>query len=133
MNQALDYKKLNILVVEDEPDLREILAFVLKDIGYNVFEAENGEVGLKVCQNQKIDAIISDIRMPKVDGVQLLKSMREKSPEIPIIFLVTGYADIKESEVYKLGANAFLNKPYDINELTQKLEESLTNLMKKIS
>lgn len=133
MNQAIDYKKLNILVVEDEPDLREILVFVLQDIGYNVFEAENGEVGLKMCQNQKIDAIISDIRMPKVDGVQLLKSMREKSPEIPVIFLVTGYADIKESEVYKLGANAFLNKPYDINELTQKLEASLTTLMQKTS
>ncbi|MFN3696328.1 MAG: response regulator [Pseudobdellovibrio sp.] len=133
MSNIIDYKKTNVLVVEDEPDLREILVYVLQDIGYNVFEAENGEVGLKVCQTQKIDAIISDIRMPKVDGVQLLKNMREKSPEIPVIFLVTGFADIKESEVYQLGANAFINKPYDINELTQKLEASLVEVVKKSS
>ena len=133
MSNIIDYKKTNVLVVEDEPDLREILVYVLQDIGYNVFEAENGEVGLKVCQTQKIDAIISDIRMPKVDGVQLLKNMREKSPEIPVIFLVTGFADIKESEVYQLGANAFINKPYDINELTQKLEASLAEVVKKSS
>jgi len=132
-NSKIDYNKTNVLVVEDEPDLREILVYVLQDIGYNVFEAENGEVGLKVCQNEKIDAIISDIRMPKLDGVQLLKNMREKSPEIPVIFLVTGFADIKENEVYKLGANAFLNKPYDINELTQKLEDSLSDKLKKSS
>lgn len=133
MDNVIDYKKANILVVEDEPDLREILVYVLQDIGYNVFEAENGEIGLTVCQNQKIDAIISDIRMPKVDGVQLLKNMREKNSEVPVIFLVTGFADIKENEVYQLGANAFINKPYDINELTQKLENSLVDILKKTS
>lgn len=128
MSTSVDYKNMNILVVEDEPDLREVLTFVLQDIGYKVFEAENGEVGLRICQEQKIHGIISDIRMPKLDGVQLLKSMREKNPEIPIIFLVTGFADIKESEVYKLGANGFLHKPYDIDQLTKKLEDSLSTL-----
>jgi len=127
----IEPNKYNVLVVEDETDLREILVFILQDIGYNVSEAVNGEEALKMCQTNSYDAIISDIRMPKVDGVQLLKSLRSINPEIPLIFLVTGFADIKEAECYKLGANAFINKPYDVTEMTDKLEKSLSELIKK--
>lgn len=118
-------KDFNLLVIDDEEDLRSILSFVLANAGYNVFEATNGQEGLEVAEKNKIHAIISDIRMPKLDGVELLKKIREKNPKVPVIFLVTGFADISADEAIKLGADGFLSKPYDINMLTQDIESCL--------
>lgn len=117
---------ITVLVVDDDEDLREILSVVLSSSGFNVLTAENGIEGMAVFKEHKVDAVISDVRMPKMDGVELLKNVRASNKDVPIFFLVTGFADISESEAKNLGANGFLPKPYDIDTITKSILTSLS-------
>lgn len=111
---------VNILVVEDNDSLREVLFEFMVRTGQKVFTASNGKEALYVINSQKIDIVLSDIRMPIMDGVELLDAIKAKDGHQPKVLLATGYAQISEAEAIKKGAVALLNKPYSF-VLLQKI------------
>jgi len=113
-----------VLVVDDEADLREIFSAWLQDAGCIVFTAADGVEALEVFETQKIDILVSDIRMPVMDGVALVRAVYEKRLAIPII-LVTGYEDAGLRWLFGLGVEALMEKPLTRKDLLLAIEHSL--------
>jgi CheY-like chemotaxis protein len=118
-------KDTKILIVDDEADFRNVLAFSFKRKGYQVMSAPNGEAAFELIQSERVDVVISDIRMPGGDGIELLDRVRSNSLDTPIILLVTGYAEFSTEEAYHKGAEALFCKPFDRNIL----EETILRLL----
>jgi len=100
----------------------------LEDGGYQVLEAEDGEKAFELVQNNKLDLIISDIRMPKMDGMQLLKAVRSdpKTKDIKMVMLTASKALAGERKnYYDAGADGFLLKPINITELRAEVEKQI--------
>jgi CheY-like chemotaxis protein len=114
-----------VLVVDDEPDLRDIFSAWLEHQGCLVFTAANGAEALQVLEAEKIDALVSDIRMPVMDGVALVRKVYERKLLIPSIIFVSGYGDVGPREMYGLGVEALLEKPLKRQDLLSVLENSL--------
>lgn len=117
-------RKKNILVIEDEEDLLEILEGSLKTAGYDVISGKNGSEGLFKYKNQKFDLVITDIKMPKLDGIEVVKNIRrdEKSKDLPIIVASGNVTEFKP-ELSLFENIHMLEKPYkkkDILEVCQK-------------
>lgn len=116
---------LQILVVDDEPDLGELVAFEFESAGSTVFTAINGNEAFDIVQNHPIDIIISDIRMPNGDGVYLLDKIKQLDYQSPKLVFMTGYADISAQEAYNKGAVAIFGKPFNRLQLIAKVQESM--------
>ena len=112
-NLIAPLKGKSILIVDDEIEIREAIIFDFKRAGCNIFQAGSGEEALKILENIEVDIVISDVRMPNGDGIDLIKKIRFKDPDKPIVLLATGFSDLSEPEAIKLGAQALLNKPLD--------------------
>src|SRR5689334_14122340 len=107
----------NILVVDDDELFRSALEATLQGEGYQVALAGNGKVAQDMIGAGKYDAVISDIRMPVMTGIELLHFMKKNHPDLPVI-LMTGFAELEETnEAYELGASQFLSKPFKKDEL----------------
>ena len=106
-----------LLVVDDEVDLRDIVASELEYMGAKVFQAENVTSAQKILSENKIDLILSDIRMPGGTGIDLLDNVRSKNSETPPVILITGFADITVEDAFDKGAEALVNKPFKLDEL----------------
>jgi len=113
-------KKKTILIVDDEPDLVEILADRLSLEGFATETANSGNQALKVLENKIIDLVISDVRMKDGSGTDMYKAMLSKGNKTPVIF-VTAYADDEQDQVMK-SAVAILGKPFDFNELKKLIQ-----------
>ncbi len=101
-----------LLIVEDEQDIRELYSEILREEGYEVTEAWDGQVGLKEALSGKFDLILLDIMLPKVDGLHILKEIKKK-PELsktPVILLTNLGADAVIKEAFTLGAEAYIIK-----------------------
>jgi len=118
----------NILVVDDEVELRKAIIFDLKRRGCKTYEASNGNEAFKIVCEQNIHIVVSDVRMPESNGVDLLKQIREKYPKIPVVVLATGFADLTEIEALQLGAYALLDKPFDRKKILGLLENSCSQI-----
>ncbi len=117
--------KARILIVDDEPDLRTLLAHVLQNAGYEVKEASDGEEAINNLKNQKYDLALLDIQMPLVNGIQVLKYIKQNTPKTKAIML-TGYADLKHAmEAKEFGAKDFIGKPYKIEDILLTVENVL--------
>ncbi|WPU67092.1 response regulator [Peredibacter starrii] len=110
-------KGKTLLVVDDEVDLRDIVASELEFMGAKVFQAENILSAQRVLASHKIDLIISDIRMPGGTGVDLLDVVKAKDVQVPPVILITGFADITNEDAFDKGAEALLNKPFKLDDL----------------
>lgn len=119
-----DVQKI-ILIVDDEPDLREILQFELEDAGYNTLEAGQAHEAIEQVRKHKPDMVVSDIRMPEGDGLFLLDSLRKESEAYPPMVFVTGFADITPEEAYHRGINRVFTKPMTIESLLEFISFSL--------
>ncbi len=106
-------KNLKILVVDDEPDLLEVLALQFEMSGAFVTKASNGLTALDLVMKSPVDLILSDVRMPHGDGLSLLRNVRKLNPTWPIFFLMTGFSDFSTAEAKELGANEVLSKPLE--------------------
>ena len=124
MNDMVTPKTTAILVVDDEADLREAIAFDLKKQGYPVFTAGNGREAFEIVKNQTISVILSDVRMPGGDGLELLEKVRENFPDGPIVILISGFADISIEEAYHKGAQAVFPKPFDRKALLKRVAQA---------
>ncbi len=106
-----------ILVVDDESGMRELLRILLEKEGHEVLTAADGAAGLQLATSRKPSLIISDIRMPKLDGVGLLAGLREQGLEVPVI-LLTAYASRESAiQAMKLGAFDYITKPFKLEEI----------------
>lgn len=107
----------NILLVEDEKNLRTIMkAFLMKN-NYNVIEAENGEKALKEIENNQVDLIISDIMMPNMDGYELTKELRQANYLVPILMVTAKDTIDDKREGFLLGVDDYMVKPIDMDEM----------------
>ncbi len=115
-----------ILIIDDEKPVRMSLRNFLEDCNYTVLEAENGRVGLELFENEKPDLLLIDLRMPEIDGLEVLWKVVESSPETPAI-VISGAGDISDViEALHLGAWDYLRKPIeDISVLRHAVEKSL--------
>ena len=118
--------KSHILVVDDEDALRMVLSSELVSSGYEVTTASDGDEAINVIQNKKFDLILLDIKMPRVDGFEVLKFVKKNFPSVKVIML-TGFADLKNAiESKKHGAEDFVSKPYDLVDLLTTIERVLS-------
>lgn len=115
-----------ILCVDDEVDILELFRDEFVDGGFKVLEASNGADAFEIYKNNKVDCIVSDIRMPGGDGVSLVKNVKGEGADIPI-FLVTGFSDYTAEDLSGLGVNAVIFKPFDLEEVV----EMISNTVKK--
>ena len=110
-------EKKQVLIVDDEPNLRKILAAQLSRDGYDVLLAEDGEQGLSLLREHHIDLVVTDLKMPKVDGMTLLRQALAEQPELPIV-MITAHGTVDTAvEALKLGAFDYLTKPFDKDEV----------------
>ena len=118
-------EKKQVLIVDDEPNLRKILSAQLSRDGYDVLTAEDGEQGLVALKEHHIDLVITDLKMPKVDGMQLLREALREDPELPIV-MITAHGTIDTAvEALKIGAFDYLTKPFDKDEVRQIVAKAL--------
>ena len=114
-----------VLIVEDEKFMRDVLQLHLRDHGFKILEAENGAEALQTVRRQTVDLVIADIHMPVMNGVELLKEVRELNPALPPFVFTTSFSDISSEEALDLGAEAFLRKPLHKKELLEIVEKAL--------
>lgn len=114
---------IQILVIEDEADVRENLEEILRFKGYNVITAVNGLDGLEKIQNHQIDLVISDIMMPEMDGYELVKKVRESQSliHIPVILLTAKTMVDEKIQGLEYGADDYITKPFNTKELLARV------------
>ena len=111
----------NVLVVEDDKNLKKLMITYLKKNNYTTFEASNGVQALDIIDKQYIDLVISDIMMPEMDGYELLNELRTSNYEIPIM-LITAKSDIRDKKQgFILGADDYMVKPIDMEEMVLRV------------
>jgi DNA-binding NtrC family response regulator len=114
-----------LLIIDDETELREVLIALLEDYILEIVQASNGMEGIDILGAQNFDAILSDEKMPKKSGLEVLKWMREKGLKTPFI-IHSGYCHKDMvSEARRLGAFAFIDKPWDENKLIQTVCDAI--------
>jgi DNA-binding response OmpR family regulator len=115
----------HILVVDDEGAIRYSVSKTLQRVGYEVSEAASGEEALDMMRNDHFDVILTDIRMPGLTGVELLKKIKEVSPDA-IVILMTGYASLGTAvEALRLGAHDYLIKPSSSQDIRQSVAQGI--------
>jgi len=116
-----------VLVVDDERSMRELLAIVLKREGYEVVLAENGRVAMTALESGPFDLLISDIKMPDMSGVDVLRAAKQLDPDV-LGIMITAFASTETAiEAMRLGACDYLSKPFDMDLLKMKVREKVEN------
>lgn len=120
-------EKSRILVVDDEETLRTVLSTELTSEGYEVSTAADGGEAIELVKDNNYDLVLLDIKMPNVDGFEVLKFVKGNKPDVKVIML-TGFADLKNAiESKRLGAEDFVSKPYDLVDLLTTIERVLSD------
>jgi two-component system response regulator AtoC len=117
--------KAKVLVVDDKASMRDMLAMALSMRGHDVVQAENGAVALELARKSRFDAIVSDLKMPKLDGLGLLREL-SSGGEPPPFIMITAHGSVRDAvEAMSLGAADFMEKPFDLAELEFKVERAI--------
>jgi len=124
---ATERRPPRILVVDDERSMRELLAIVLRREGYEVLLAENGRSAIDLLEREPVDLLISDIKMPDLSGVDVLRAAKKIDQDI-LGIMITAFASTETAvEAMRLGACDYLSKPFDIDLLKMKVREKIDN------
>ena len=119
-----------ILVVDDEDIVRTSCSRTLSPEGYDVRLAKNGAEGLKMANEERFDLVLTDLKMPDMDGIEVLRIIKEQWPETAVI-IVTGYQTVDTAvKAIKLGAYDYIEKPFTPDALITAVREALTNKQK---
>lgn len=114
-----------ILIIDDEKGMRDFLSIMLKKDGYDVSLAESGEEGLRAIQKDIFDLVITDVKMAGVDGIEVLKYIKDVSPET-VVIMITAYAETETAvEAMKLGAYDYITKPFKVDEMRLVIQKAL--------
>ena len=122
-------KMSKILIIEDEAAIRRVLTKIISEENdaYNVEEAEDGLLGIEMIKNNDYDLVLCDIKMPKMDGVEVLEKAKKIKPEIPIV-MISGHGDLDTAvNTMRLGAFDYISKPPDLNRLLNTVRNALDN------
>src|ERR1700750_1625132 len=119
-------KKASILVVEDEESLREALKLNLELEGYEVTTVDNGPAVIKMVKNEYFDLIILDIMLPDMDGITVCETIRMQHNDVPILFLSARNSGADRVEGLKKGADDYLTKPFNLEELLLRVDKLIT-------
>ena len=116
---------VRVLVVDDEQSMRELLAIMLRQAGYDVAVADGGEAAVETLKTERFDLVVTDLRMRKVDGLAVLKAAKEFSPRTAVL-VVTAFASTETAvEAMKLGAYDYVTKPFKLDELKLTVSNAL--------
>lgn len=113
-----------ILIVDDDPQIRDVLRITLKQAGHEVSEAGDGAEGLAKARNGKADLIVLDIGLPEMDGLQVCRHLREQS-ETPVLFLTARDDEIDRILAFELGGDDYVSKPFSPRELSARIKAIL--------
>ena len=117
----------NLLIVDDSTSMRQMVAFALTGGGFNVREAEDGQAALDVAKTQRFDAVVTDVNMPRMDGIELIRQLRQL-PDYrftPLLMLTTESGGDKKAEGKAAGATGWLVKPFDPEQLVATVRKVL--------
>jgi CheY-like chemotaxis protein len=115
-----------ILVVDDEPGIRTMIQFELSQQGYDILTAESGAKALEILNGRTVNLILTDMRMPQMDGLELVSRVRQILPTIPIV-LMTGFVEERVRKVQEQKVSGTLNKPFTIDQLAEMVRTVLGN------
>lgn len=117
-------RKNRILIAEDEENILNLLERLLKKNGYLTYVANNGKKALEIAKSKEIDIVITDIRMPEMDGITLIKEIKKMDPCIEVI-VMTAFASVDTAiEAVRIGARDYIKKPFDIDEVINAIEKA---------
>ncbi len=118
---------VKILAVDDSQSMRQMVGYVLKSAGYEVVEAEDGQEALEWAEKNLVDLVLTDVNMPRMDGITLVGKLRELSDYqyVPILVLTTESGDDKKMAGKKAGATGWIVKPFDPQKLLKAIERVL--------
>src|SRR5256886_4615219 len=120
-----------LLIVDDEQGMRQLLSIIFGREGHEVRTAENGRRGLEMLRAEAADLIVSDVKMPDMGGIELLRAARALLPDVAVV-MMTAFATVDTArEAFKLGADDFITKPFDIDELKLIVAKALERLKLK--
>ncbi|MFD1397582.1 response regulator [Kroppenstedtia eburnea] len=116
-----------VLVVDDQYGIRILLTEVFSREGINIFQAANGKLALEIIRKEKPDLILLDMKMPGMDGLELLRQLKKEQTDA-IVIMMTAYGELDMvEEATKLGARAHFTKPFDVMELRTEVIRQLTH------
>lgn len=118
----------NILIVDDSPSIRQMVEVTLKSQNYNVTVAVDGQNAFELCQDATFDLVLTDLNMPRMDGLTLVQSLRglESFKKVPILMLTTEAGDDMKAKGKSAGATGWMVKPFDPTKLLQVVAKVLT-------
>ncbi len=123
-------KKIRILIVEDDEINRKLLTNILNTIGFNnIIQAQNGKIGWETLQKNSVDLIITDWMMPEMDGLDLLKNIRESESnlkKLPVLMITALGKQDDIMKAAKLDVNGYIVKPFSVNTVLSKIEEIMS-------
>ena len=107
----------NLLIVDDEQSYRQLLTLVFESDNHQIRTARNGREAIELLRAEPAQLMISDVKMPDMDGIALLRAAREEYPDLAVV-MMTAFASVEYArEAFKLGADDFIQKPFDVEEL----------------
>ena len=124
MEEEMIKDNKTILIVDDEPPIREVLVYNLKKEGYNVIEAEDGITAVNIATEQRPDLILLDIMLPKLDGLSVCKRIKN-TYNVPILMLTAKDSEIDKILGLELGADDYITKPFSVRELVARVKANL--------
>ena len=115
----------NILVVDDDAELRKVLSSILSEEGYSVKTVENGKQAIGICEKTRFDLALIDIKLPDMEGTELLHRLKEKQPHL-VMIIITGFPTIENAMgAVNEGADGYILKPFEIGKLLQAVRKHL--------
>ncbi len=114
--------EIKILAVDDEPAMLEIIQLLFTKYGFSVETCMSGNQAWNLLKTKQFDLILTDVRMPDGDGIELAKKIREKHPNRPSVLFMTGYSDLLNEEIFHLGAEGKFTKPFDNTAVRSAIE-----------
>jgi two-component system response regulator HydG len=122
---------LNVAIVDDERQIREVCRDVARSLGYNAMMAESAEHAFRLMDSQAIDVLLLDLKLPGAGGLEVLRRIKEHRPDIEVV-VMTGYASVQSAvQAMKIGAYDYVTKPFSLDELKLVLERLTSHLRLK--
>ena len=133
-HQRIKSVKYTILVVDDEESIRHLVVSYLSKLGHSCLTAVDGVDALDKIKNNKIDVVITDIKLPNMDGMALTSEISRQYPDLPIMVMTAFDGEYSEGEVISVGAREFLKKPFTLDEFAVRLNKMINDseLLKRI-
>lgn len=111
-----------VMIVEDDAATRRLYRFLLANSGYTVIEAEDGQTALEQFETQPCDVVITDMNMPRMGGMELVRTLRQSHPHVYVIMVTAFGTPDTEKQAFRAGVDEYLTKPFDFEELERRVQ-----------